>query len=460
MPPAIASLLTAILVLFLLWREARMNRDVSGAIWIPTIWVLLLTTKNTSSWLNMFGIAAGAVSLEEGSPIDAAVWTVLILAGLKILHSRGVSLSAAIRNNRWLALYIAYCLVSITWSDFPFVALKRWIKDLGNPIMILIILSEQSLESALGIILRRCAYVVVPVSILFIKYYPEWGRGFNAWSGAGYSTGITDDKNALGYDCLIFGFYFAWNLVVHFQSRQENRRNELLLSLGFLAMIGWLLTTADSKTPLVALMIGTAVLIFSSLRSVNKRYIGTYILLGAVVLTVIEASFGVYEELLRLLGRNATLTERTSLWNELLVWGQQNPILGVGHESFWLGARREQLWQTVGFQVNQAHNGYLETYLNLGIIGLVLLVGLLMVTFVRVRRSLLLDDRIGRFRFGFFFAVLAYNWTEAHFHGLSVVLLMFLAISMEYRMTRLPQLLPAPEPRSDDAEQIEKAVPA
>jgi hypothetical protein len=42
------------------------------------------------------------------------------------------------RENQWLAVAPAYCFVAIIWSDFPFVAFKRWIKLLWHPIMVLI----------------------------------------------------------------------------------------------------------------------------------------------------------------------------------------------------------------------------------------------------------------------------------------------------------------------------------
>ena len=61
------------------------------------------------------------------------------------------------------------------------------------PIMALIVLTEPDPEEALKRLMKRCAYVVVPVSILWIKYYPELGRGFSPWGG-GESRGIAAGK--------------------------------------------------------------------------------------------------------------------------------------------------------------------------------------------------------------------------------------------------------------------------
>ena len=108
----------------------------------------------------------------------------LIVVGFCVLVKRQVRLSEVIPNNGWLIVFLLYCFISIAWSDFPFVAFKRWIKILGHPIMALIVLTEPDPKEALIRLMKRCAYVVVPVSILLIKYYPELGRGLTDWGGA------------------------------------------------------------------------------------------------------------------------------------------------------------------------------------------------------------------------------------------------------------------------------------
>ena len=42
--------------------------------------------------------------------------------------------------------------------------------------MILVILSEEDPANAIRTVFVRCAYVLIPLSILFIKYYPEVRR--------------------------------------------------------------------------------------------------------------------------------------------------------------------------------------------------------------------------------------------------------------------------------------------
>jgi len=386
-----------------------------------------------SEWLNTFGLHAGAITLEEGSPLDRCIYLGLIAAGTYVLSKRHVQVSEIIRQNQWLTIFFIYCFLAIFWSDFPFVAFKRWIKVLGHPIMALIVLTEPDPLEALTRLMKRCAYVIVPVSILFIKYYPELGRGFDHWTGAPSNNGITTNKNTLGVDCLILGFFFFWHLLqTRSLERGKLRRNELFLTGGFLLAIWWLFSMAHSSTALVSFFVGVLVVLILGLRFVDKRFIGTYVVIGVLALLAAEWAFGIYASAIQLLGKDSTLTERTLLWSELLKV-KINPLFGAGFESFWLGDRFRNFAESRWWQPNQAHNGYLETYLNLGVVGLILLIVLLTATFWKGRRELLTNFQFGRFRLGFLAAVVAYNWTEAAFKNISAIWFVFYIIALDYR---------------------------
>ena len=249
LPPAVASFLTVAFIVFLFRRDIRQKPDVSGALWLPLIWLVITCSRAISWWLNIFGLpVTGAASVEAGSPVDALFFFVLIAAGFYVLRQRQISLSEVIRNNQWLTIFFLYCFISIFWSDFPFVAFKRWIKVLGLPIMALVVLTERDPEEAVRRLMKRCAYVVVPVSVLFIKYYPQWGRAFDPWGGGAMNTGITENKNILGLDLLILGFFFFWHLLQTWRAERTTwRRHELWLIAGFLLGIWWLFVTGAQR---------------------------------------------------------------------------------------------------------------------------------------------------------------------------------------------------------------------
>jgi exopolysaccharide production protein ExoQ len=437
MPPVVATLLTLGFIVFLFRRDIRERPSVTGALWIPFAWMFLACSRATSEWLDLFGVHLGGASLEEGSPLDACVYFALIAAGAYVLSKRHIQVSQIIRNNQWLTIFFVYCFLAILWSDFPLVAFKRWIKILGHPILALVLLTEPDPEEALKRLMKRCAYIVVPVSILFIKYYPQWGRGFSGWTGEAFNIGITVNKNALGADCLIFGFFFFWQLLQVWRTDPGKvRRNELLLTAAFLYMIWWLFSMAQSSTSLVSCVLGISVVAFLGLRFVDRRLIGPYLVCTGIVLLLAQSMFDVWGNFLQFLGKNETLTDRTEVWHDVLQI-YINPLLGAGFESFWLGDRLKIMWEKWAFHPNQAHNGYLETYLNLGLIGLAILIALLLAAFRKARAEMLCNFELGRFRLGFVVAVIAYNWTEASFKAVSAIWFVFYLVAMDYPQHQL-----------------------
>ena len=61
--------------------------------------------------------------------------------------------------------------------------------------------------------IKRSGYVLIPLSLLFCKYYEDMGRVIDDW-GRSYYTGVTLDKNMFGYLLFAYGLFFASGLVL------------------------------------------------------------------------------------------------------------------------------------------------------------------------------------------------------------------------------------------------------
>jgi exopolysaccharide production protein ExoQ len=421
------------LIAFLFRWDRQGRNTTTGALWIPLIWLIIIGSRNVSEWVG-FG---GGTSLEEGSPLDSLVYLALELAGLVVLAQRRVALSEILSRNRWFALFFLYAALSILWSDFPFVSAKRWSKALSHPIMLLIVATEPDPRAALVRLMKRAAYVLMLLSILVIRYYPDMGRKFDPWSGMPSNNGVATSKNGLGYDCLLLGFFFAWYFLTKWRSRDAlDRRKELFLTGALLGLIGWLLSLSQSATAFVVLVLGISIVLLFDWRVINERNIRPYLIVGLAVGGCIQY-FGITDTLIGALGRDPTLTGRTELWDHVLSFNI-NPIVGTGFEVFWLGPRLDRMNAIYWWQPNQAHNGYLETYLNLGWIGLILLVGWILAGFRHALRLLRVDFEFARFSIAFLVMSVMYNFTEASFKGLHPMWFGFYIAAMDYRRAAPP----------------------
>lgn len=450
MPPTLALFLTLGFIAYLFRRDIRERPNVTGALWLPTLWMFIMASRPPIKWLNIAGVSVSANSWEEGNPVDATVFLLLTLAGIFVLYQRRVSLAEIARDNAWLTVFVLYCFIAIFWSEFPFVGFKRWIKVLGHPVMVLVIFSEPDPREAVLRLLKRIAYVVLPVSILWLKYYPTLGRTATEW-GSMMNCGISLGKNALGGVCMVLGFVFLWHFLQVLRTpKSPMRRKELYLIGGLLVMIAYLLLKAHSATSWAGLLLGGLTMVLLGLRTVNKKVIGAYAVAGVVLLVIAQLTFDIYGNVVDVSGHGATIEGRGRLW-QILLQIDTNPILGTGFESFWLGERLQKIWQEVEWRPGQAHNGYLEMYLNLGVVGLSIFLGVIIATFRKIRLDLLRNFEWGRLRMGLLAAILAHNWTEAGFRGLSLTFFMFFLIAIDYRTLRM-----VPLQASSEADSLEE----
>ena len=441
MPPIVALTASLFCTLVVVVHDRFKNPRTSLALWVPTLWLMILGSRPLSQWMNLSAPIERSVQdqLVDGSPFDRVVYAALMVAGLVILFNRRVSWTEFVRKNPWLTLYFLYCGISVLWSEFPNVAFKRWIKGLGDPIIALVLLTELQPMKAVETAFKRCAYLLVPLSIVFIKYYGDVGRAYDSWTGFTFYTGVTTNKNMLGYLLFVFGSFFVCMLLGKFGWNRDKTRIGAVTPYVLLGMIAWLFSMAESKTPLTCLILGTLLFLGSGIAGVRKHW-GSCLLTGVIVFAALEATLGISEALIASVGRDVTLTGRTELWPTLISLSV-SPWFGAGFASFWLGDRLNAVWAEWAFKPNQAHNGYLEIYLNLGIVGLLCLLGMIVSSFTHLSRMwvrssdsvelYLVRRDFARLGMSFLAGYLVYNITEAAIHFLNFLFVIFLIFAID-----------------------------
>lgn len=431
MPPQLALLLAAVFMVWLLRRERKSREALSGVLWLPITWAFIIGSRPLSEWLQGSepGLETAPINYLEGSPLDRTVYFLLIVAGLLVLFGRRERLAGIVWQNKWLFLFYLYLFLSITWSDYSYVSFKRLIKDFGNVIMALVVLSEIHPYQAVRSVLLRSAYLLIPLSVVTIKYFPDVGRYYDRWAHTAYFSGVAGDKNLLGMALFVCGL-FLFNEFLDSRKGPDAERLRAGIPLMVLIMMAfWLLMKAYSVTAIVCTILG-AVILYVLKRGGRQRLvisISIAAVLGLFTFSVLD--FGAL--LGGLLGRDVTLTGRTEIWR-ILLDEKINPLLGTGFYSFWLGSRIDKLSEQYHFTLNEAHNGYLETYLNSGIVGLALLV-LVLAFSLRARwRELGIGTPAAPFYVSFLIATVLYNISEATFNRLSIIWFTFMIVILAH----------------------------
>ncbi len=427
MPPQLAALLIILLIIYLFWIDRKNNEGFSKAIWVPFIWLFFSQSRNISEWLNLStpDMSVAANAMLEGNPLNRNVYTILIIAGIIILLKRKLDWHTIFIKNSWIWLYFIFRVISFGWSDYPYVSFKRWIKSSGALIMALVVVTEVRPYMAIGVIIKRLAFINLPLSVLFIKFYPELGRAYHL--GQPMYTGVGSGKNALGAICLISGIYFSWNLFLGRRIKNETTSQQMHYSIYLLIipMIVWLFSMANSATSLACMVF--SLFLFAITRhpvfARDPQKIIIFGVAGIVLFGMMQLAFDIKDVIFAMLGRRTDLTNRTGIWGYLMNMAV-NPIIGAGYEIFWTGERMNIIQQRFGGIV-QSHNGYLEMYLNMGIIGVIFIISWIISGLTSVKRHLNTDYPAAMLRLCFIVVVALYNYTEATFYGVSSMWILF-----------------------------------
>jgi exopolysaccharide production protein ExoQ len=389
-------------------------------------------------WLGLTPIVYSQGSFEEASPIDVAVLTTLLLAAFAIVAGRMERVGPLLRRNIPVLLFFLFCGVSIVWSEFPLVAFKRWSKAVGDLAMVLIVLTESDPLGAVKRLVTQLGFVLIPLSVLFVKYYPSLGR-LLAGDVQITFTGVTIQKNSLGLICMMYGIGCLWMFRSAYCDRANPSRRRLLLAYGaILLMTVWLLWQCNSLTSLLGLaMAGGVMLWVSRPRSRNHRALVHWLVVAVLSFSLCAMFFDPGDVLTEAVGRTGSLSGRTIIWQRVLAI-PINPWIGTGFESFWLGDRLVRMRSSgFSFPINEAHNGYLEVYLNLGWAGATLLAILLLSGYKKIIVAFRRDPERGSLLLGLFLCGIFYSLTEAAFRMMSTswifLLLTFISASTAVR---------------------------
>lgn len=282
----------------------------------------------------------------------------LISGGLLARHPMQALI--ALRRNLFMLTLIALPFLSVLWSIGPSVTVRRAIGLLGSMFLSYLLAIRFTPSQLLLLIVATLAPCMV-LSLLFMGAVPHLAF----MDGA--ARGIFIHKNVLGWMAALCSMGAGLMIV---------DRSHGLRLLGLLILPVSLLCLVASKS-MTGLMSTTAVTGLTWFYLALGRSRGTTRLVFAILFLQLVAlmllSLGEFlVPVLEALGKDATLTGRVPLWALVDEMIARRPVLGYGYGAFWTDGNIDawRIWGVIGWEAPHSHNGYRETTLGLGLVGL------------------------------------------------------------------------------------------
>jgi O-antigen ligase len=339
-----------------------------------------------------------------GAVIAAVVATSVVLI---VVHRRDINFIAIPVP---LVLFLLLAALSISWSYYPGASaigvFAQIITTLGA-LTTALVLTRSELIRAMGLALR----IILAGSLLFELWVslvvrapvlPVWVTAEDRvdppkllyWSRnllleGDKIQGIVGSSSLLAMAALLGLIVFG----VQVASKQTRMIPGILWMALAVLLIG-LTGSATIYLGLVAVVVVlVAILLVRRARTPQIRRT-TYASIALSLVVLVSGAVLLRGPLLGVLGKNETLTGRLDIWNAVIALAQERPVAGWGWISFWAPWVEpfNDLVTKAGVVQLHAHNAWLDIWLQLGIIGLVVFG--IFVAATAVRSWLLATDRV------------------------------------------------------------------
>lgn len=322
-----------------------------------------------------FGGSVLPLMLTGGDPLagdlDSAGVT-MFYGGIYVLLLGAIALRPAIAfqipfASPALTAMIAFAFLTALWSLFPDVTLRRSIAFLFTTVFGIWLGLRFRFPEIMRLIVVGLS-VLMFVSFFMIFAMPE--IGLDSAQHVGAWKGVFFQKNVTGRMMVWLILALVWLDWQKEQSRWVTR------PLMILAML--LIVMSRSGTGLItSILVSVALLSTTMLRGSIRNFAPTMALLLALLVIMVTAGATFWYDVLYALGRDPTLTGRTVLWEHIVHSVGERPLQGYGYAAYWFGFNGPGSSFTRDWGITSAHSGWLELTLDLGLVGVALVLVLL-----------------------------------------------------------------------------------
>jgi exopolysaccharide production protein ExoQ len=311
-------------------------------------------------WANSDDIVASGGNVLKGAALSSigllGIWFLLDKRGPR-LRLRGITLAL-------MFLFMAWAAISASWSIDPPLTVRR--------VAVLCFYFLGALGIARQLTDRDIAWAALAITTayLVIGILAEVALGtFRPWA-SDYRFSGTLHPNYQGLHMMIL--CLAAFLLV--QSSSSTGCRKWLMALFVVGLVFLVLT--KSRTSAAGFVLALSVLWFLKTSAFNRMMCLAAGMFAICTMLLICSFLGLSEKDavsgLMTMGRQDSmdeLTGRMPIWNELMHYVNQRPLTGYGYESFWTAENIEDLSDALGWRFRQAHCGYIDMVLSVGLVG-------------------------------------------------------------------------------------------
>jgi len=357
-------------------------------------------------------------SLSQGSIVTQLEFGSIFLMGAWLAWRHPEWTLLRLRSaNVFLLVFVGYALLSVLWSAYPVVTLKRAIQLVGFFLVGVAIAPPVGGSRQVLQVLMFTLTLLLVISLFVVVLVPRVGIDTmlgNAWRG------LFLQKNTTGQAAAICSLLWLRECIDPRLLRRSVCVAALLFSLFMLVM-------AKSSTSLLVFLIGATLYLLMRRQFIVLRK--PWWVFGICALALLALAVHVFYVLTghlpgwddiagsigALFGKDADLTGRTDIWELVMLQVQRHPWLGTGYGAFWLGLEGPaiDIARVLYWVPLQSHNGYLDIINELGLVGLGIALCVFVRHFVMLARLVERDREEGVMHSVIFVLLLIANITES-----------------------------------------------
>jgi O-antigen ligase len=344
-----------------------MKKILNLAEYVFTVLSLMLYTGGPITVLTSGGANEGEAEFyrNNDNSLVKILFLLIYCITFLLLILRWKKVVYMLNKDKYILVLLGIALMSILWSASPEGTITRSIGIGGTTLFGLYLATRYPLKEQISLLAWMFATVML-LSFLFAVGLPKYGIMGSIHAGAW--RGIYNHKNVLGKMMVISTTIFLLNTM-------SATKNKLILYLGLSFSIILLLLSRSSSAMINLIIITALFLMLRTWRWPYEFLVPTFIAIVTLISSVYLWSIDNSALIFAALGKDATLTGRTDLWN--LVWDMiwKRPWLGYGYGAFWFGGENSvssELWNAAGWKPPNSHNGLLDLWVNVGLLGVII----------------------------------------------------------------------------------------